>query len=189
MFPPVRHVVPMLSIRTETDTEASGAFAFDARVRRELNLDADAPPVEYAAELKFDGLAISLRYENGVLACAATRGDGETGEDVTDNVRTVKQIPLRLHASDGVAFPEVLEVRGEIYMKRADFERFNEKALSAGEKTLVNPRNAAAGSIRQLDSKIAARRPLSFFAYGLGEVRGWAISTRWRSARVGSAWR
>ena len=175
MFPPVRHVVPMLSIRTETDTEASGAFAFDARVRRELNLDADAPPVEYAAELKFDGLAISLRYENGVLACAATRGDGETGEDVTDNVRTVKQIPLRLHASDGVAFPEVLEVRGEIYMKRADFERFNEKALSAGEKTLVNPRNAAAGSIRQLDSKIAARRPLSFFADGLGEVRGWAM--------------
>ena len=175
MFPPVRHVVPMLSIRTETDTEASGAFAFDARVRRELNLDASASPVEYAAELKFDGLAISLRYENGVLMRAATRGDGETGEDVTDNVRTVKQIPLRLRASDDVAFPEVLEVRGEIYMKRADFERFNEKALAAGEKTLVNPRNAAAGSIRQLDSKIAARRPLSFFAYGLGEVRGWAM--------------
>ncbi|MFT3964021.1 NAD-dependent DNA ligase LigA [Propionivibrio sp.] len=176
MFQPVRHVVPMLSIRTETDTEASGAFAFDARVRRELGLGEGDPPVEYAVELKFDGLAISLRYENGVLARAATRGDGQTGEDVTDNVRTVKQIPLCLHpAPDQPAPPEVLEVRGEIYMKRADFERFNARAQAAGEKTLVNPRNAAAGSIRQLDSRIAASRPLSFFAYGLGEVRGWPV--------------
>lgn len=172
MFRPVRHVVPMLSIRTETDTEASGAFAFDARVRNQLGLREGDPPVEYAAELKFDGLAINLRYENGVLTSAATRGDGETGEEVTDNIRTVGQVPLRLHSSNP---PEVLEVRGEIYMKRADFERFNRRAQAAGEKTLVNPRNAAAGSIRQLDSKIAASRPLSFFAYGLGEVRGWDL--------------
>jgi len=172
-FAPVRHAVPMLSIRTETDTEASGAFNFDARVRRELKLAESDPPVEYAAELKFDGLAISLRYEHGVLVQAATRGDGETGEDVTGNVRTVGQVPLRLFGSA----PPLLEVRGEIYMKRADFERFNQRALAAGEKTLVNPRNGAAGSIRQLDSKVAASRPLSFFAYGLGEVSGWELPT------------
>ncbi|MBI2309183.1 MAG: NAD-dependent DNA ligase LigA [Rhodocyclales bacterium] len=171
-FASVRHAVPMLSIRTETDTEASGAFAFDGRVRRELKLTENDPPVEYAAELKFDGLAINLRYENGLLVQAATRGDGEVGEDVTENVRTVGQIPLRLHADQP---PPVLEVRGEIYIRRADFERFNARALAAGEKTLVNPRNGAAGSIRQLDSKIAASRPLSFFAYGLGEVRGWPL--------------
>ena len=171
-FKPVRHALPMLSIRTETDTEASGAFAFDTRVRNQLALGESDPPVEYTAELKFDGLAINLRYENGVLVRAATRGDGETGEEVTDNVRTVGQIPLRLHTSTP---SEVVEVRGEIYMKRADFERFNARAHAASEKTLVNPRNAAAGSIRQLDSKIAASRPLSFFAYGLGEVRGWEV--------------
>ena len=172
MFMPVRHVVPMLSIRTETDVEDSGAFSFDARVRRELKLGENDLPVEYAVELKFDGLAINLRYEQGVLVRAATRGDGETGEDVTENVRTVKQIPLRLHTSEP---PVVLEVRGEIYMKRADFERFNARAQAIGEKTLVNPRNGAAGSIRQLDSRIAASRPLSFFAYGLGEVQGWLL--------------
>jgi DNA ligase (NAD+) len=172
MFTAVRHAVPMLSIRTETDIEASGAFAFDARVRRELKLAESDPPVEYAAELKFDGLAINLRYEAGVLVRAATRGDGETGEEVTENVRTVRQIPLRLHTATP---PAVLEVRGEIYMGRADFNRFNTRALAAGEKTLVNPRNGAAGSIRQLDSRIAASRPLSFFAYGLGEVQGWPL--------------
>ena len=171
-FAPVRHVVPMLSIRTETDTEAGGALAFDARVRRELKLEQIDPPIEYNAELKFDGLAMSLRYEDGVLVRAATRGDGETGEDVTGNVRTVGQIPLRLLTSEP---PAVLEVRGEIFMKRADFERFNARALAAGEKTLVNPRNGAAGGIRQLDSRIAASRLLSFFAYGLGQVQGWQV--------------
>ena len=171
-FAPVRHAVPMLSIRTETDTEASGAEAFDARIRRELKLAETDPPVHYVAELKFDGLAMSLRYENGVLVQAATRGDGETGEDVTSNVRTIGQVPLRL--PEGV--PLVLEVRGEVYMRRDDFEALNERqrqriaAGAKGEKTFVNPRNAAAGAVRQLDSKIAADRPLSFFAYGLGEV-------------------
>jgi DNA ligase (NAD+) len=169
-FAAVRHAVPMLSIRTETDTGASGAHAFDARVRKQLGLGDAAAPVEYAAELKFDGLAINLRYEHGILVQAATRGDGETGEDVTQNVRTVHRIPLRL---DGAAAP-LLEVRGEVFMSRPDFERYNARQRAAGRPTLVNPRNGAAGSIRQLDPKLAAERPLSFFAYGLGDSAGWA---------------
>lgn len=173
-FVPVRHTVPMLSIRTETDTEATGAEAFDARVRRELDLEPSAAPIEYAAELKFDGLAINLRYEQGVLTQAATRGNGETGEDVTQNVRTIGQIPLRLHgpAAAGIA---VLEVRGEVYMRRDDFEALNERQREANEKTFVNPRNTAAGAIRQLDPELVRQRPLSFFAYGLGDVQGWEI--------------
>src|SRR5574343_1288071 len=174
-FTPVRHAVPMLSIRTETDTEASGAEAFDARVRRELGLGEGDAAVVYVAELKFDGLAINLRYERGVLVQAATRGDGEVGEDVTQNIRTIGQIPLRLHGSPPPV-PSVLEVRGEVYMRRDDFEALNERqrqkiaAGAKGEKTFVNPRNAAAGAVRQLDPGIAAQRPLSFFAYGVGEV-------------------
>ncbi len=170
-FAPVRHAVPMLSIRTETDTEATGASAFDARVRRELGLTEVDPPVRYSAELKFDGLAVSLRYESGVLVRAATRGDGETGEDVTQNIRTIGGIPLRLAS---LTVP-VLEVRGEVYMRRDRFEALNARQRDAGEKTFVNPRNAAAGAVRQLDPAIAARRPLSFFAYGLGEVVGWEL--------------
>jgi DNA ligase (NAD+) len=214
-FVSVKHAVPMLGINTETDTESSGADNFDARVRKALGLLEGDPAVEYVAELKFDGLAINLRYENGVLVQAATRGDGEMGEDVTNNIRTIGQIPLRLTApaqpatpavpntsvhpepveavtkasstsagqtstgsvrTDVLAIPTVLEVRGEVYMRRDDFEQLNERqrakiAFGAkGEKTFVNPRNAAAGAVRQLDSKIAAQRPLSFFAYGVGEV-------------------
>jgi DNA ligase (NAD+) len=171
-FAQVTHRVPMLSIRTETDTEASGAEAFDTRIRKELGLTDADPAVEYVGELKFDGLAMSLRYENGVLVQAATRGDGETGEEVTANIRTIGQIPLRLPADA----PAVLEVRGEVYMRRDDFEALNERqrqriaAGTKGEKTFVNPRNAAAGAVRQLDSGIAAERPLSFFAYGLGDI-------------------
>ncbi|CAM8630023.1 Lig NAD-dependent DNA ligase (contains BRCT domain type II) [Comamonadaceae bacterium] len=171
-FTSVRHAVPMLSIRTETDTESTGAQAFDARVRKELELSDSDAAVEYVAELKFDGLAMNLRYQQGVLVQATTRGDGEYGEDVTQNIRTIGQIPLRL--PEGV--PPVLEVRGEVYMRRDDFEALNERqrnriaAGEKGEKTFVNPRNAAAGAVRQLDPGIAAQRPLSFFAYGLGEV-------------------
>ncbi|MBW0170720.1 MAG: NAD-dependent DNA ligase LigA [Hydrogenophaga sp.] len=174
MFTPVRHAVPMLSINTETDTEPSGARNFDARVRRALGLTEADPPVDYVAELKFDGLAMSLRYEDGVLVQAATRGDGEVGEDVTTNIRTISQVPLRLPADA----PPVLEVRGEVYMRRDQFEALNEAqrakmaAGAKGEKTFVNPRNAAAGAVRQLDSRIAAQRPLSFFAYSWGEVQG-----------------
>ncbi|MBZ0145807.1 MAG: NAD-dependent DNA ligase LigA [Rhodocyclaceae bacterium] len=170
-FAPVRHAVPMLSIKTETDTGPEGARSFDARVRRVLGLEEGAPPVEYAAELKFDGLAVSLRYEDGVLVRAATRGDGETGEDVTQNVRTIRRIPLRLRG----AGPSVLEVRGEVFMSRPDFERYNARQRALGKPTLVNPRNGAAGSIRQLDPKMAAERPLSFYAYGVGETRGWQL--------------
>ncbi len=172
---PVRHVVPMLSIDTETDTTAAGAEKFDARVRKLLGLGDDDPPVAYAAELKFDGLAINLRYEHGELVQAATRGDGETGEDVTHTVGTIKDVPKRLK---GIA-PEVLEIRGEVFMRRDDFDALNERQRklieggARGEKTFVNPRNAAAGAVRQLDASAAVRRPLSFFAYGLGEVRGW----------------
>ena len=173
-FVSVRHAVPMLSIRTETDTTAEGALAFDARVRRELGLREGDPPVEYVAELKFDGLAISLRYEFGVLVQAATRGDGEVGEDVTQNIRTIGQVPLVL---EGVRVWPVLEVRGEVYMGRDDFEALNERQRqksaqgAKGEKTFVNPRNAAAGAVRQLDPAIAAQRPLSFFAYGVGHIQ------------------
>src|SRR4249919_3553017 len=124
---PVRHSVPMLSIRTETDTGDSGAEKFDARIRRELRLKAEDPPVEYAVELKFDGVAINRRYEDGELARAATRGDGETGEDVTANVRTIRSIPYRL----GQKIP-TLEVRGEIFMHRTDFQRLNERQQAAG---------------------------------------------------------
>ncbi|HMV53022.1 MAG TPA: NAD-dependent DNA ligase LigA [Rhodocyclaceae bacterium] len=171
-FAPVRHAVPMLSIETETDTTPDGARAFDARVRKKLGLGPDDPEIDYAAELKFDGLAISLRYEDGVLVCGATRGDGETGEDVTQNVRTIGQIPLRLQADPP---PAVLEVRGEVYMRRDDFERYNERQRAVGKAPLVNPRNGAAGSIRQLDPALTRQRPLSFFAYGVGEVRGFEL--------------
>jgi DNA ligase (NAD+) len=167
---PVRHALPMLSIRTETDTTAEGARAFDARVRRELALPEDAPAVEYNAELKFDGLAINLRYEDGVLVQATTRGDGETGEDVTQNVRTIGRIPLRLVGEA----PPLIEIRGEAYMRRDDFERLNERQRAKGGKAFINPRNTAAGAIRQLDPAGMVDKKLSFFAYGLGEVRGWA---------------
>jgi DNA ligase (NAD+) len=170
-FAPVRHAVPMLSIRTETDTTAAGAAQFDARIRRDLGIAADAPPMEYMAELKFDGLAISLRYEGGVLVVAATRGDGEVGEDVTPNILTIRPIPRRLRG----AAPPLLEVRGEVYMTRRAFEQLNERQRAAGQKEYVNPRNTAAGAVRQLDPAITAQRPLLFFAYGLGATSGWAI--------------
>ncbi len=169
-FAPVRHAVPMLSIQTETDTTPQGAMAFDQRVRNKLALGADDAPVSYNAELKFDGLAINLRYEHGNLVLAATRGDGETGEDVTQNVRTIRSVPLQLQTDHP---PAVLEVRGEVLMKRADFERYNERQRANGLPTLVNPRNGAAGSIRQLDPTVAAQRPLAFYAYGWGEIVGW----------------
>ena len=173
-LPSVRHEVPMLSIRTETDSEDAGAAKFDAKVRKELGLGAGDPPVEYCAELKFDGLAISLRYENGTLVRAATRGDGELGEEVTANVRTIRDVPLKLQGRA----PRVLEVRGEIFMTRAAFEKLNRRQLEAGGKAYINPRNTAAGAVRQLDPKVTARRPLSFFAYGFGVVQGWSMPRR-----------
>lgn len=171
-LPKVMHAVPMLSIRTETDAGPEGAMAFDQRMRRELKLAPDDAPIEYNAELKFDGIAISLRYEQGLLVRAATRGDGQVGEDVTPNVRTIRSVPLRLKSANP---PALLEVRGEVFMKRADFEGLNERQRATGEKVFVNPRNAAAGFVRQLDSRITASRPLSFYAYGVGEASGWKL--------------
>ncbi|QWD25612.1 NAD-dependent DNA ligase LigA [Polynucleobacter paneuropaeus] len=169
-FDSVEHVVPMLSLNNAF--EDAELIAFDRRCREGLNVK----QLDYAGELKFDGLAISLRYENGSLVRAATRGDGASGEDVTANIKTVRAIPLRLL---GKNIPAVLEVRGEVFMYLEDFLKMNQLAAAQGEKEFANPRNAAAGSLRQLDSKITAKRPLSFFAYGLGalEPQGWLPAT------------
>ena len=167
-FKKVQHAVPMLSLANAFSSEDINAF--DTRMCDELRaadlLKSDGL-VEYAVEVKFDGLAINLRYENGVLVQAATRGDGQTGEEVTENVRTIRSIPLRLHTD---VPPAVLEVRGEVLMQRKDFENLNAAQLEKGEKLFANPRNAAAGGLRQLDSSITAQRKLSFFAYGVGLV-------------------
>jgi DNA ligase (NAD+) len=190
-FVSVRHDVPMGSIRNIAFVEPVGsggkkeagearkpdlyderaALQFDADIRKRLGLIATDPLVEYAAEPKFDGLAINLRYEKGVLIRAVTRGDGITGEDVTTNVRTIRDIPLRL---TGESIPELLDVRGEAYMRWIDFEKYNLEVVSSGGEPLMNPRNGAAGGIRQLNSKLAAKRRLRFFAYGIGFFKGWS---------------
>ena len=172
-FETVVHAVPMLSLNNAFSPrdDETGAFdhaeflAFDERVRKELGV----PQVEYAAEPKFDGLAVSLLYQNGILVQAATRGDGTTGENVTENIKTVRNIPLKLH---GEKQPAILEVRGEVLMLKADFAALNARQLEAGQKPFANPRNAAAGSLRQLDSKITAQRKLHFFAYGIAQLAG-----------------
>ena len=169
----ITHAVPMLSIHTETDFSRTGAQAFDERVRKAMGWTEETGPVQYCAELKFDGLAINLRYEDGVLVSAATRGDGLVGEDVTANVRTIRSIPLRLQG----VYPPVLEVRGEVIMHKKDFERINEEQRAKDLKTFVNPRNAAAGFLRQLDPKVTAKRRLSFYAYGVGEIDGLPLAT------------
>ena len=168
-FAEVRHAVPMLSLNNAFSEQEVRDF-----VARIVVTTGDAEPL-FSVEPKLDGLAISLRYENGRFVRGATRGDGASGEDVTANLRTIKAIPLRLR---GKTPPALLEVRGEVYMPRAAFERFNERARERGEKPLANPRNGAAGSLRQLDTKITATRPLAFFAYGLGAVEGWRLPPR-----------
>lgn len=167
-FAPVQHVVPMLSLDNAFTDEA--AVDFDRRVRERLGVPAS---VLYCAEPKLDGLAISLRYQRGMLVHAATRGDGVTGEDVTANVRTIRSVPLRLPA----AAPEELEVRGEVYMPLAGFRALNAAATAAGDKLFVNPRNAAAGALRQLDPAVTAQRPLAVFFYGAGEWQGGSVPT------------
>jgi DNA ligase (NAD+) len=170
-FKQVTHAVPMLSLNNGFQDE--DVDNFDRRVREGLDLHLNAGEVAYAAELKFDGLAMSLRYENGVFVQAATRGDGYTGEDVTANIRTVRVIPLRLHGdANGKDIPAVLEVRGEVLMFKEDFARLNQRQRDAGQKEFANPRNAAAGSLRQLDARITAQRKLRFFAYGIGLLEG-----------------
>ena len=165
-FSQVVHAVPMLSLDNAfSDTEM---VDFDRRIKERINLSA-SQQMTYACEPKLDGVAVSVLYKNGVLERAATRGDGSVGEDITANVRTIKSIPLRLQ---GDKLPNILEVRGEIYMPKDGFNRLNQKAKQAGEKPFVNPRNAAAGSLRQLDSKITATRPLEMCAYSVGQFEG-----------------
>jgi DNA ligase (NAD+) len=163
VFGEVHHEMPMLSLDNAFSDEELGNF--DRRVRERLEVEY----VDYTAEPKLDGLAISLMYENGMLVRGATRGDGATGEDVTQNVRTIQSIPLRLMGSD---YPQRLEVRGEVFISHKGFRQLNERALQQGQKTFVNPRNAAAGSLRQLDPGITAQRPLEFYCYGVGLVEG-----------------
>jgi DNA ligase (NAD+) len=162
-FEEVQHRLPMQSLRKCAD---EGELRdFDRRVRETLNVEF----ATYAAEPKLDGLAVSLTYENGVFVRGATRGDGTTGEDITENLRTIRRIPLRLRGDA----PPVIEVRGEVYLPLAGFKRMVEEATASGDKVPVNPRNAAAGSLRQLDSRITAKRPLAFYAYGVGYSEGW----------------
>ena len=176
-FAPVRHAMPMMSLNNGFSDE--DITDFDRRVREML----DGREVVYVAEPKLDGLAISLTYEHGIFVRGATRGDGETGEDITENLKTIRQVPLKLHGMTGhegsrrkhESIPDVIEVRGEVYLPRAGFQRMNEEAAARGEKTFVNPRNAAAGSLRQLDPKLTAKRPLAFYAYAYGQVRGWKL--------------
>lgn len=191
-FGTVKHTIPMISLQNAFSEDE--AREFDAKVKRFLHTTDD---IEYVAEPKIDGLAIELVYENGVFKIGSTRGDGETGEDVTQNLRTIKTIPLKLrHYKSGVrsqesgdlfsalrtphsAIPRRLEVRGEVYMKVSDFNKLNKKREAAGEPLFANPRNASAGSIRQLDSRITAERPLDIFCYGVGVVKGLKLSTHW----------
>ena len=169
-FAAVRHGVPMLSLDNAFST--ADVEAFDRRVRDRLKTDGE---LEYSAEPKLDGAAINLWFERGELVRAATRGDGTVGEDVTHNVRTIRSVPLRLR---GEAVPDRLEVRGEVFLPRAGFRQLNEAARIAGDKVFVNPRNAAAGSLRQLDPRLTASRPLAMFAYGIGTISGRSLPAR-----------
>jgi len=171
-FKPVRHLLPMLSL--DNAFTAEDLLAFDRRVKRIIG----EVPLEYVCELKFDGLAVSLRYEKGLLTVGATRGDGYEGEEITNNLRTLKSLTLHLLCPDP---PPLLEARGEVIMTYADFERLNEERAARGEPLFANPRNAAAGSVRQLDPKITAERKLDIFIYGLGAYEGISFSSHWEA--------
>ena len=166
----VQHLMPMLSLDNVFSEDELREF--NARATKKLEIESDSSELQYSAEPKLDGAAVSIVYEDGVLVRAATRGDGTTGEDITHNVRTIDSVPLRLI---GAGYPGLLEVRGEVFMPRAGFESYNARARKAGEKTFVNPRNAAAGSLRQLDPRLTAERPLDFFVYSVGKVEGGSL--------------
>ena len=180
-FSPVEHGIPMLSLDNCFSDEETAEF--EARVRRFLRLPEEE--IAYTAEPKIDGLSASLRYERGRLVQGATRGDGRVGEDVTENLRTIAEIPHRL---TGDGWPEVIEIRGEVYLGTAEFAALNEAATAADERTYANPRNAAAGSLRQIDASITARRPLRFFAYAWGLISAPFAATRWEALQALKAW-
>ncbi|MDG9930248.1 MULTISPECIES: NAD-dependent DNA ligase LigA [unclassified Pseudomonas] len=185
-FGQIRHEIPMLSLGNAF--EEADLLDFDRRVREGLDLPADdlfGAAVEYSCEPKLDGLAVSLLYENGQLVRGATRGDGTTGEDISANVRTIRNVPLKLQ---GQGWPALLEVRGEVFMSRAGFEKLNASQAEQGGKTFANPRNAAAGSLRQLDSRITASRPLEFCCYGVGQVDGTLPATQFDMLHQLKAW-
>ena len=180
-FSPVQHGVPMLSL--DNSFSEDEVREFDARIRRFLRLPDD--DIVFTAEPKIDGLSASLRYENGVLVQGATRGDGRVGEDVTQNLRTLREIPHRLKGS---GWPAVIEIRGEVYLGHAEFAALNEAAAAAGDRTYANPRNAAAGSLRQIDPSITAKRPLRFFAYAWGLLSAPFAETQWDALQALKAW-
>jgi DNA ligase (NAD+) len=173
-FEEVRHSIPMLSLANAFEEEE--VREFDARVKRFLKTEQD---IEYCTELKMDGVAVELIYEEGRFTIGSTRGDGFTGENVTQNLKTVRSIPLSLIAPRGEFLPARLEVRGEVYLPAKSFEELNRQREKDGEPLFANPRNAAAGSLRQLDSSITGRRPLDFFCYGVGQLTGLSFDTHW----------
>lgn len=175
-FDKMKHKVPMLSLRTETDSSEQGAIEFDKRIAGALSAE---QPITYLCEPKYDGLAVNLLYIDGVLSQGGTRGDGLNGEDVTRNLRTIKTIPLRLRASQRAQLPASIEIRGEVLMRPLDFKRLNEAKAAAGEKLYANPRNAAAGALRQLDPNATAERQLTFYVYGIG-----AVDEAWRAVTL-----
>ena len=181
-FPQFTHSSPMLSLEDAFDE--AGTIEFDERIKRMLKTD---QYIEYVAEPKIDGLAVNLLYENGIFIAGATRGDGYTGEDVTTNLKTIKTIPLRM-LKGKTDFPSRIEVRGEVYLGLKDFHKLNEMRGRKGESLFANPRNAAAGSLRQLDSKITAERPLSSFFYGIGEIMGIKFKTHWEILEMLKSW-
>ncbi len=180
-FGTVKHFIPMLSLANAF--EESEVYDFDRRVRKGLN---GARP-EYVAEPKIDGLAVEIVYQKGIMQVGSTRGDGETGEDVTENLKTIKAVPLRLR-EDEIGVPDLLEVRGEVYMRKEDFQKLNRERERNGESLFANPRNAAAGSLRQLDPKVTASRPLRIFFYGIGRVEGWNFTNHWEILQTFLKW-
>jgi DNA ligase (NAD+) len=182
-FQTVHHAIPMLSLANAFEEDE--VLEFDKRVKKLLNTSQD---IEYVAEPKIDGLAVELVYQQGVFTIGSTRGDGEVGEDITQNLRTVKYIPLKLLSRSSTKLPDLLEVRGEVYIDIIDFEALNKEREQVGEPPFANPRNAAAGSLRQLDSSITARRPLKIFCYGLGRLEGMRLETHWEALMALQGW-
>ncbi|MDD5492701.1 MAG: NAD-dependent DNA ligase LigA [bacterium] len=174
----VKHLTPMLSLANAFNDE--DLLAFDKRVKKLLDYP-EGKDLPYVAELKIDGLAVNITYENGILARAATRGDGYEGEEITNNVRTIKAIPLKLQSSAAIKKPTLIEIRGEIYLEHQEFKRINKEREKNGEALFANPRNAAAGSVRQLDPAITAHRKLDIFVYGTGEIQGTKLATHWET--------